>query len=164
MGGSGDRLARVVSGGLHGQATETASPRILATNTAALRKQVGQEATVVGRISRTGQSKSGMQFLNFADSEFTVVCHEEDVAKFAEGVPVEAYRGQDVEITGTVELFRGKVQIRLREPSQIKIRAERQDADTKRRTWWPPKSRPIHAPASRRRCVAESSRVALSRP
>ena len=102
-----------------GQATETISQRILATNTAALRKQVGHEATVVGRISRTGQSKSGMQFLNFADSEFTVVCPEEDVAKFSEGVPVEAYRGQDVEITGTVELYRGKVQIRLREPSQI---------------------------------------------
>jgi hypothetical protein len=113
-----------------GQATETTVQRILATDTAALRKQVGQEATVVGQIARTGQSKGGMQFLNFADSEFTAVCHAEDVAEFRKGEPVEAYRGQAVEITGTVELYRGKLQIRLREPSQINVQAEPQRAET----------------------------------
>ena len=146
-----------------GQATETISQRILATNTAGP-QQVGQEATVVGRISRTGQSKSGMQFLNFADSEFTVVCHEEDVAKFSEGVPVEVYRGQDVEITGTVELYRGKVQVRcasLRRSSYGRIVSTRTRNANLVAAQVPTRS---CAPAGRRRCVAESSRVAPSGP
>ena len=113
------------------QAPEATRDRILASHTAALRKQVGHEVTVVGRIARTGQSQGGMQFLNFADGELTVVCRSEDVANFQDGEPVEAYRGQDVEITGTVDLYRGKVQIRLREPSQIKVRKADEQAAAK---------------------------------
>jgi len=103
-----------------GQAAATAGPRIRAADVAALRRQVGQEVTVAGRVSRTGESQSGMQFLNFADSEFTVVCHKADAARFPGGTPADTYRGRDVEITGTVELYRGKVQIRLRTPAQIR--------------------------------------------
>jgi hypothetical protein len=94
---------------------------IAAENVTSLRKQVGRQVTVVGRIARTGRSDSGMQFLNFADSELTVVCRREDVSRFRQGEPAELYRGKPVEVTGTVELYRGKLQIRLREPSQIRI-------------------------------------------
>jgi hypothetical protein len=114
------------------QTPEIASLSIRASNVAALRKQVGHEVRVNGRVARTGQSSSGMQFLNFADSELTVVCRPEDVAKFPAGGPAEQYRGQDIEITGSIELYRGKVQMRLREPAQIKIRVQRQTPEAKR--------------------------------
>jgi len=58
----------------------------------ALRRQVGQEVTVAGRVSRTGESQNGMQFLYFTDSEFTVVCHMADAARFPGGTPADTYR------------------------------------------------------------------------
>ena len=87
---------------------------IAAENVATLRKQVGESVTVVGRIARTGRSASGMQFLNFADSELTLVCGKQDAAKFKPKDPADQFRGQVVTVRGELELYRGKVQIRLR--------------------------------------------------
>ncbi len=133
---------------------------IAAENVTSLRKQVGRQVTVVGRIARTGRSDSGMQFLNFADSELTVVCRREDVSRFRQGEPAELYRGKPVEVTGTVELYRGKLQIRLREPSQIRIRLDQRRQET------PGDHRPaapqgIHAAADRERYLAQSGGTAL---
>ena len=85
---------------------------------------MGQKVTVIGRIARTGRSSSGLQFLNFADSELTIVCRPEDVAQVPPGDPADLVSWTDIEITGTVELYRGKVQIRLRDPAQIRIRKQ----------------------------------------
>ena len=104
------------------EAAQEAVPRVNATHIVPLRKQVGRTATVYGRVERTGKSsRSGHQFLNFANTEFSVVCLAPDVANFKQGPPADLYQDKDVEVTGTVELYRGKVQIRLREPSQIKV-------------------------------------------
>ena len=103
------------------QTALTASKPIPAGNVAKLRENVGQEVTVQGRIGSTGRSKSGNQFLNFANSELTAVCFSEHVTKFRDGKPADVYRGKEVELTGKVELFRDEVQIRLTDPSQIRI-------------------------------------------
>ena len=96
---------------------------IPAENVTALHKQVGQSVVVVGRIARTGRSSSGMQFLNFADSELTVVCGKEDAAKFQPHDPADLFRGLSVTVRGELELYRGKVQIRLRDPEQIETKS-----------------------------------------
>ena len=136
---------------------------IAAENVTSLRKQVGRQVTVVGRIARTGRSDSGMQFLNFADSELTVVCRREDVSRFRQGEPAELYRGKPVEVTGTVELYRGKLQIRLREPSQIRIHSTSGDKKSPATTAQP-QPQGIHAAADRERYLAQSGGTALSGP
>ena len=96
--------------------------RIKASNVVSLRELVGQEVTVYGPIASTGASSgSGHNFLNFANSELTAVCFAPDVANFKAGKPADVYRGKDVELTGKVEVFRGKLQIKLSQPQQIKI-------------------------------------------
>ncbi len=105
----------------YGLSADAVVPRVPATDSAALREQVGRKVTVSGHIERTGQSRSGYQFLNFGDSEFTAVCHPQHVAGFREGKPADVYRNKDVELTGEIEIYEGKLQIRLRTPSQIRI-------------------------------------------
>ncbi len=105
-----------------------APPRIKATQTAVLRDLVGQPVTAYGKVARTGKSNSGHHFLNFAQSELSVFCHKDDVARFPDDGPADRYRGQEVEVTGRLELFDSRLQIRVREPSQIKVAKERSDA------------------------------------
>lgn len=93
---------------------------ILVSNVAELRKRVGQKVVVTGTIQRTNISKSGRQFLNFADSELTLVCTKSDAAKFKQS-PAEQYRGREVEVTGKLELFENKLQIALQQSAQIRI-------------------------------------------
>lgn len=109
-------------------------PPIAVENVAALRKQVGESVVVVGRVARTGRSSSGMQFLNFADSELTIVCGKDDAAKFRPKEPADLFRGQVVTVRGKLELYRGKVQIRLRTPDQIAIQTQPTDEPPEAKT------------------------------
>jgi hypothetical protein len=86
-----------------------------------LRKRVGQAVTVVGRIERTSMSASGHHFLDFAESELSAICFAGDVAQFRDGRPADRYANQHVELSGTLELYRGKLQIKLKSPRQIRI-------------------------------------------
>ncbi len=126
-------LAGLLSFSIWGAALgkEAQPPSISASNLASLRENVGKQVTVVGLVERTGQSRSGHQFLNFANSELTVVCYPEHVANFRDGKPAEVYRHQDVEIVGKVELYQGKVQLRLRSPDQIRIASPAQSVPAK---------------------------------
>jgi hypothetical protein len=95
---------------------------IKASNVVELRDQVGREVTVHGTVGSTGvSSRSGHQFLNFANSELTAVCFAPDVAKFTEGKPADVFKGKRVELTGKLEVYRGKLQIKLGTPEQIKV-------------------------------------------
>jgi hypothetical protein len=94
---------------------------IPANLTVRLRERVGQRIQVIGFIERTSRSRAGHHFLNFGSSELTLVCFAEHVAKFKDAPPAEAFKNQDVTVTGTIELYRGKLQIRLEDPSQIQI-------------------------------------------
>lgn len=97
-----------------------AEDAIPARNVVTLREHVGQATTVRGHVASTGQSRSGHQFLNFANSELTAVCYPQHTARFRSGKPADLYRDKHVELTGKVELYRNKLQIRFSDPSQIR--------------------------------------------
>ncbi len=103
------------------KATEQASDPISATNLHTLHENLGKQVTVRGRVASTGESRSGHQFLNFADTELTAVCYPEHVTNFPDGKPSVRFREKTVELQGKVELYKHKLQIRLRDPSQIRI-------------------------------------------
>jgi DNA/RNA endonuclease YhcR with UshA esterase domain len=77
--------------------------------------------TVYGRVRRTNKSSSGHQFLNFDNTDLTVICRKSDISNFKNGAPAETFRDKDVEITGRLERYRDKLQIRLVKPDQIRI-------------------------------------------
>jgi hypothetical protein len=96
--------------------------RVAVTDVLSLRDLAGRSATVGGRVTATSVSRrSGYHFLNFDNREFCVVCFASDLGKFKPGGPAELYKGRDIEITGLVERYEDKLQIRLREPAQIKF-------------------------------------------
>ncbi|NLF70240.1 MAG: hypothetical protein GX575_14470 [Candidatus Anammoximicrobium sp.] len=117
-------IAAMIGGwaGCSWAASDAPPARVAAHDVQALRTLVGQAVTVSGRVSGTGVSgSSGHQFLNFDNREFSVICFADDLDRFTAGQPAELYKGRDIEITGVLERYRDKLQIRLREPSQIKL-------------------------------------------
>lgn len=117
-------LACLVGGGLGGTlaASEETPRRVSVRDILTLRDLVGLQVTVHGRVTSTGVSqRSGHHFLNFDNREFSVICHASDLSNFTSGKPAELYKGREIEITGLVERYQDKLQIRLREPAQIKF-------------------------------------------
>jgi len=94
--------------------------RIAASNVVVLRERVGQRVVVYGRVESTGKSSGGHQFLNFSGRQLSAFCPPEAAAKFTSGGPAELYRNKDVEVTGELSLYNGKLQIKLQEPGDIK--------------------------------------------
>ncbi len=96
--------------------------RVLAQDVPALRTLAGRSVTVCGRVTGTAVSdSSGHHFLNFDNREFSVICFAADLGNFTAGKPAESYKAREIEITGVLERYRDKLQIRLRDPAQIKI-------------------------------------------
>ncbi|MGC1275860.1 MAG: hypothetical protein WBC44_19310 [Planctomycetaceae bacterium] len=109
-------------------AAEKEPVRIPASDSRSLRDHVGEIVTVYGHVARTGKSDSGINFLNFASAEITAVCLADDASKFKEGEPADVFRDADVEITAKVELYRGKLQVKLDGPKSIRrIEAEKKE-------------------------------------
>lgn len=97
-------------------------PTVTVDNVAELRQRIGEEVIVTGTVSSTGQSSSGHQFLNFnANRGFAVVVRSEDVKKFTDGKPSVIFKGKAVAMSGKLERFKDKVQLRLSSPSQIEV-------------------------------------------
>ena len=94
--------------------------RLKATNTVTLKQHVGQEVTVHGRVESTGKSSSGHQFLNFQGKQVSVMCPSNLIAKFRGGAPADVYRGKTIEVTGQLQLYKGKLQLKLTDPQNIK--------------------------------------------
>ena len=104
-----------------GRDGETKLKRVKASNAAELRALVGQEVTVYGTIESTGKSSSGHQFLNFYGKQISVFCGKDDVAKFKTGQPADVYRNKEIEVSGKLSLFKGKVQLKLTSPENIRL-------------------------------------------
>jgi len=102
-------------------------PRVSANNTVELRKLLNRDVTVTGKVDRVNKSSSGHQFLSFTSSELTVVCFQKSLAAFKEGTPADLYGQREVEITGRLELYNGKLQIKLHQPAQIKLAAAKSE-------------------------------------
>jgi hypothetical protein len=103
-----------------GKATE---PRdaIHASNQRVLQASIGREVTVTGEVARAAKSQSGIHFLNLENSSLSIVCFRDDAQKFADGSPSDQFRDHDIEIRGKLEQYKGKLQIKLVDPSQIRI-------------------------------------------
>jgi len=103
--------------------------RVQAADSRTLLEHVGEVVTVTGHVARTGKSKSGINFLNFASAEITAVCSADAASKFKDGEPGDVFRHADVEITGTIELYRGKLQVKIDGPKSIRpIEAESKES------------------------------------
>lgn len=96
------------------------SARIPASDSRALREHVGERVTVFGQVARTGKSNSGINFLNFASAEITAVCHPKAADQFPNGQPADIFRDADVEITGKIEIYRGKLQVEISGPDAVR--------------------------------------------
>lgn len=104
-----------------GREGDSEPKRVKATNTIELRELVGEEITAYGKTESTGESSSGHQFLNFFGKQLSVFCGKDDVAKFKDGKPAELYADKEVEVTGQLSLFKGKMQIKLTGPENIRL-------------------------------------------
>jgi len=85
---------------------------------------VGETATVCGRVASAtfaARLNGAPTFLNldkpYPDHFFTVVIWGSDRAKFRQ--PEVEYRGKRVCVTGSIKMFRGRLEIVVKEPSQI---------------------------------------------
>lgn len=99
----------------------TKSEPISVIEPAKIEAQLGKTATVRGKVTRTGQSKGGLQFINFANAQFVVVCFPDAAAKFTKGQPVDLFKEKTIEVTGEIVKYRDKFQIKLESPDQVKV-------------------------------------------
>ena len=85
---------------------------------------VGQTVTVEGAVSAVHHARSGRAtFIDlggrYPNNAFTAVILARDASKFPD---VDALDGKTVDITGAVRLYRGKPEIVLSDPAQIKTK------------------------------------------
>ncbi|MHC9236626.1 nucleotide-binding protein [Pseudooceanicola sp. 502str34] len=82
---------------------------------------VGQAVTVEGVVAQVSSSR-GTTFINFGgrypNHVFYAVVFKGDAGRFA---GLQGLEGRVVEISGTIELYKGKPQIILKSPGQISV-------------------------------------------
>jgi hypothetical protein len=97
---------------------------------AAAAKQVGQKCTLAMEIQSTGKTRDGrLIFLNSEasfrnESNFTLVIDGQAQERFKKASiadPAAYFKGKHVQATGTITLYKKKPEIRIDDPSQIKI-------------------------------------------
>ena len=92
-------------------------------------KKVNEKVTLEFEVKSTGQNNAKLIFLNSEtdhrkEKNFTVVVDPKAEEKFIKaGVidPKAFYKGKTIRVTGTVTLFQSKPQIKVDDPSQIKV-------------------------------------------
>ena len=104
---------------VRGEAPKEAA--IPATSAAKIAEAKGKSVHVSGRVAKANVSSSGTHFLNFAGSDFKVVCLADLAKKFPAGGPAALYKGKSIVVTGVVELYKGKPQIKLTSPDQVNV-------------------------------------------
>jgi DNA/RNA endonuclease YhcR with UshA esterase domain len=92
-------------------------------------EHVGKEVIVTGKITRIGTTNN-FWFLNFSQDRnaFVALVRAESFDKFPDGAP-QLYEGTNVEILGTIELFKGKPEIILTDESQIHVITDTSESD-----------------------------------
>jgi DNA/RNA endonuclease YhcR with UshA esterase domain len=82
---------------------------------------VGETVTVRGVVANVHTSRAGNTFINFGrpypNQVFTAVIFKERTRLFPN---VHSLEGSEVLVTGEVRLYKGKPEIILRDPSQLK--------------------------------------------
>lgn len=111
-------------------AKEAAPAAAAATLTAKEAAQhVGENATICGTVVETAylsKSTSKLTFLNIdgahPNQPFDVVIADADRAKFTEA-PEVAYKGKKICVTGLIEKFKERPQVKVTDPKQITVAA-----------------------------------------
>ena len=89
---------------------------------------VGALTTVCDSVWSTFVSKSGTVYLNFGGSfpknTFSAVIFSKDTSKFQEYRPVEFLKHKKVCITGMIDIYKGKPQIIVKGPNQVRAEDE----------------------------------------
>jgi DNA/RNA endonuclease YhcR with UshA esterase domain len=84
---------------------------------------VDQTVTVEGAVSNVHKIPSGITFIDmggkYPDNTFTAVILAADTAKFPD---MTSLNGKTVDVTGKVQLYKGKPEILLTDTSQIKAK------------------------------------------
>ncbi len=90
-------------------------------------KFIGQQKTICGTVASAHyalRSRGKPTFLNldkpYPNQIFTAVIWGSDRGKFKE--PLEALSGKEICVTGKIKSFRGRPEIIVREPTQIKVK------------------------------------------
>ena len=122
-------LSCVGATGVEAQDTSASStakslPIFRAGDTEALLKNDGQKVTVIGKCDRSGKSSGGTNFVNFENSEFSLVTFKSDLGPFTEGEPADLYEGKHLSVTGVIEIYKDAPQIKLLDPKQVKTSDE----------------------------------------
>lgn len=90
---------------------------------AEVKTHVGQQVTVEAAVSDVHTVRSGMTFIDmggrYPDNAFVAVIFADDAAKFPN---VSALEGKTVDISGPVQLYRGKPEIILKSADQLKAK------------------------------------------
>lgn len=86
-------------------------------------QHVGEVVTVTGTVAGIGHSRrSKTTFINFGapfpNHSFTAVIFASAAKRFAD---VDSWNGKTASVTGVVKMYRGKPEIVLNSPSQIKV-------------------------------------------
>ena len=86
-------------------------------------KHVGQEVTVEGTITKVFKSKNGNTFLNFGGNypDVTFVVWIPEDAPEAADPSLASLQGKKVKISGTIQLYRGKPEIKVSTKEQIVV-------------------------------------------
>jgi hypothetical protein len=84
---------------------------------------VGQVVTVEGTVGGIVTARSGARFLDiggdFPNNAFAAVIFKDDAGKFP---GVDSLRGKTVAVTGSIRLYRGRPEIVLSDPAQLKAK------------------------------------------
>jgi DNA/RNA endonuclease YhcR with UshA esterase domain len=86
-------------------------------------KHVGQQVTIEGTVSKVFKSKNGNTFLDFGGSypDVTFVVWIPEDAPEAADTELSGLQDKKVKVSGTVELYRGKPEIKVSAKEQIVI-------------------------------------------
>lgn len=121
-------LAGLIVGLMAGSALAAAAapapqPALIAAGD--VKSHIGQTVTLEAAVSEIHRTRSGRQILlnmngRYPNNALTAVIFQNDFAKFGN---VESFNGKTVRVTGAIKLYRGKPEIVLSDPSQLKLKA-----------------------------------------
>lgn len=101
---------------------KAATPVIKATNSKALKANVGKKVSVEGKVISTGKgSKDGMRFLNFSKSETTGFTAALVPAVYDDFKNLDRMVNEQVRVTGELDTYKKKSVIKVTRPTQVKI-------------------------------------------
>lgn len=103
------------------EAEQKTYERVDSKDEKALRENLGKKVTVFGLIKRVKKWDGGANFLNFDGDKFMLICFESEYPNFPDGQPADVLKDKNVEVTGYVNEYKGKLQIKLTHPAQVKI-------------------------------------------